>query len=327
MIFHDTVSQGMHEVIQAQENEKNERRVIALFREQHGVLESQELPQDTLLVLKKLAKLRPDIEQIALRPIELNEPSHEETQLWREQFSKIFRNTDEGLQAADTILEKTERIPQDFFEAQLMKSFLAMEADLQDVTPEECAVIWYGSGVKSNNWVQDIARDYKPDSKVFQLDTINYYDLMYGSRKDETPVQKKVGVIFDDASYSGFQIKGIITSGITNSGMEKFIIAVPFLTEKAVQEIEAVGTEYGVEIIFRSQQKMLSVKEKIGDEAFKVLQVLSSDRQVHEGQTLTYFAHKVPDERSFLPFLSHTRTVEYDRRISNLLTGNKAIYH
>lgn len=281
------------------------KTVIDSFRRKYAVPSDLVLPPDTIRALSMVAHLKKTKpENLAMRPIKSNVPSNEEIANWRESFSKIYRNENEGHEVADLLLKHLQRIDQDTFERTLMKIFLQLEKKLKRFSKDEYAVINYGVKNKSNDWVLRLAGDYvsKNESLVLQADRVNYF-------LDKEKPKKKVGIIFDDASYSGYQIEGIMQCAVKDSKIQHFLIAVPFITNHAIVAIRNKAEQLGITVELLYEQIMPTLEEAIGDEKFNKLKRIAPEFRINEGQTLTYFAHKVPDERSICPYLANTRYV------------------
>lgn len=301
--------------IKPDEFEATDRTVVA-FRQKYRVSNGHRLPEDTMAVLKKVDSTDP-----AMRPLVTEVLSDAQVEKWRTEFVGMFGDKNTANRVADKLLGNLRRIDQNEFEEKLMASFRQASEHIKNEDLSKAGFVYYSGGKRrSNEWVREIGRDYVHNDKVLDLPLLDYYDK--GQRK-----QCDVGIIMDDASYSGQQVTDHIKRGHELYGMKKFYVIVPFMTEKAMLDTQKLASDLGIEVQMFVQEKMPSTKEVLGEADFKWLRSASPYHRFNEEQTLTYFSHKIPDYRSFCPYIGNTRHVEVDSRLDSLIVQRPAVYH
>lgn len=83
-----------------------------------------------------------------------------------------------------------------------------------------------------------------------------------------------------------------------------------------------------MEVNFYVIEIIPTVQEILGEGDFHWLRNMTERSSgCTDEQTLTYFAHKRPDERSFSPHIGNTRHIEMEKRIKSLVEKRPAVYH
>ncbi len=289
---------------------------IELFKHKFGLPTTHQLPQDTEGVLMKVVSNDP-----AVRPVVEEIPSNTQIEEWRAQFMNIFENKEAAGRIADKLLGSLRRISEAEFELKLLMSYRqAMELIGKEDLTKASFVYYSGGGKRSSEWVRGIAKDYFPQDEALELPLLDYYDKDLVRPCD-------IGIIMDDASYSGAQVVEHIKQGHQRFGMKKFYVIVPFMTNKAKADVESLKTELGIEIETFVQDTMPTLDETLGEIDFKWLRNVSPAYRLTNEQTTTYFAHKVPDYRSFCPYIGNTRHVQMEPYLQSLIVQRPAVYH
>ena len=292
------------------------RSKIDLFKKRRGLPMEHQLPQDTERVLMRVVSNEP-----AARPVVEEIPSNNQIEAWKNQFMKLFGNKEVAGRIVDKLLESLRRISEEEFEEKLLMSYKqAMELlTTEDLT--SASFIFYSGGKRrSSEWVREIARDYFPEDTVLELPLLDYYDKNLVGRCN-------VGIIMDDASYSGQQVTDHIQLGHERFGMKRFYVIVPFMTNTAKVAVENLKKELGVEVEMFVQETMLTMDEILGESDFNWLKNASPLYRLTNEQTTMYFAHKVPDYKSFCPYIGNTRHVQVESYLQGLIIQRPAVYH
>ncbi len=289
---------------------------IDLFKKRHGLPTEQQLPQDTERVLMKTVSNEP-----AVRPVVEEILTNNQIEQWRNQCIKLFGNKEVAGRIVDKLLENLRRISEEEFEEKLLMSYTkAMELLTNEDLTSTSFIFYSGGKRRSSEWVREIVRDYFPEDIVLELPLLDYYDKNLVRQCD-------VGIIMDDASYSGQQVTDHIRLGHERFGMKRFYVIVPFMTNTAKIAVENLKNELGVEVEMFVQETMPTLDEILGESDFNWLKNASPLYRLTNEQTTTYFAHKVPDYKSFCPYIGNTRHVQVESYLQGLIVQRPAVYH
>lgn len=299
--------------------EKSRVTALEAFRAKYVLPRDFVIPADTESVLRSLG----NTPEPTIRPLHENSVNNEDKQRWRSQFIKLFytdtRNKGEII--ADNILANIERVDQKTFEESLINSFRASQRVLTPQVLEKSSIVYFsGGGERSTVWARNLLKDHFPQDPITKVGFLDYY------RKDIQNEDTEVGIILDDATYSGKQVKDHIRRGKERFGLKRFVTIVPFVTQDAIDIINATAQNEGVKIDIFYDRKMKTAREILGEADYDYVRKMSNPGVLNAGQTLTYFAHKVPDFRSLFPYIGNTRHAEEDSRINPLIKETPAVY-
>lgn len=291
-------------------------RQIEIFKKRFGLKKNFSLPADTTRALESISTETPTI-----RPLTDNLVSENDKSDWKKQFINLFRdgNKPKADRIADRLLKNLERIGQDVFEQELVKSFSWAKPDLTQEKIGHAGFVYYNAkGDRSNDWVRSILKDHG-NHPVLNLPTVDYYI------KDQN-LQYDTGIIIDDASYSGQLVTDHIREGAKQFGMKKFLVVVPFMTDVSKLFAYKVAKENAVELKIFNSYGMPTVEEILGNSDYEFLkQSFARDALTHE-HVITYFAHKVADYRSFLPLFGNARHAQIEPHLKILVPQKTAVY-
>jgi len=289
---------------------------IALFKKRLGLSPDHRLPEDTVKVLRRIRSDNP-----AIRPVVEEIPTEIQINKWKSDFVQLFINKETATRVADTLVNSIQRIDESQFEQSLMASYALAARKIRKEDLSKTNFIYYsGRRRRSNEWVREIAKDYLPDDTILDLPLLDYSD-------ENVKKSCNTGIIMDDASYSGVQITDHMRVGHERFGMKRFYVIVPFMTERAITKIVATARQLGVKIEMFVQKKMPTSKEILGANDYQWLVNQSPSSRCTDEQTTTYFAHKIPDYRSFCPYLGNTRYVQVESHLDSLFIQGPAVYH
>lgn len=295
--------------------------LVVTFKKKFGLSQNYSLPDDTVRALRSAEVINDQIDDPTIRPLVDNTPTPEAIELWRNQFLSLFSfNFEEWGEVADVLLTSLKRIPQDVFEAQLVAAYQAAIPHIETFGDSTRFLMYSGGRNRSNTWVKAIAQEHLPDDPYLKLPTIDYFDEAQAGKY-------QTGIIFDDASYSANQVTGHLDSGSSRLGMEKFIVIYPYMTKYAVDELTRHAGAKGLTVDIFNLNSIPTVDQLLDPEIYDKLQLQGTRRGITKGQGLTYFAHKVPDERSFLPFIGYPRAAEVSNQLNALVPKSAAVYH
>ncbi|MBN1168644.1 hypothetical protein JXA63_02020 [Candidatus Woesebacteria bacterium] len=260
--------------------------------------------------------------EIQYTPTVNKELSIAKTEKWKGQFVNLFRDKEQAKAVAEKLLAGLNKISQDQFESELLGVYeLARKERLVTLDPKKTRYIYYSGGKhRSAEWVKGLCREYFPDDTILTIPTVDYFDKQLVG-------EYETGIIIEDASYSGTQVSDHVHFGAERFGMRRFIVVIPFMTNESVSKInqEAIKNDVDVEIFMGRTIK--TMREVIGDDDYVWLKERSPTHRIENGQTLTYFDHKVPDYRSFCPYIGNTRHVQVESYLDNLIEQHPAPYH
>ena len=290
---------------------------VVKFKEKFNLPADLILPPDTVAALEMVRR-----EDVVIRPVVTEVPTEEDISRWRAEFLKCFKDKDRADRVCDALLKNLRRIDERTFENALIHSFVSATSEISRDEWDRGAYIYYSGGrPRSNVWVLDILRDRLPEDSRIEIPLVDSYTYKGRDNYD-------VGFVVDDASYSGSQICDHMKNGVKMFGMKKFNIIVPFITNKAISEIEEEANRLEVEVKFYTDEIIPTVKEVLGDDDFRWLRdITEKSSRCTDEQGLTYFAHKRPDEKSFSPHIGNTRHIEMENRIRSLVEKKPAVYH
>ena len=296
--------------------ERSAKRQLEVFKNRFGIKKDFELPTDTIRALESISSETP-----AIRPLTDNTASETDKANWKVQFVNLFSDGGKpsAHRIADRLLKNLERIGQDVFEQELATSFSWAKQDLAPEKIKKAGFIYYNaSGDRSNEWVRNILKDHVKHPSL-ELPTVDYYDKNLNASYD-------TGLIIDDASYSGQLVTDHIRNGAVRFGMKNFLVIVPFMTDVAKLSAYNMAKEKGVELKIYNSYTMATTKEVLGESDFNFLRRSFARAALSHEHVTTYFAHKVADYRSFLPFFGNTRTAEIQDHLKVLVPQFTAVY-
>ena len=193
---------------------------------------------------------------------------------------------------------------------------------IREIGNEKYAVLWDCNPFKSKRWVY-----YKIENLLRNKPQyINYFPFEPNECNNLTNYffnsKIKNIVIFDDAIYSGGQmkdlIKGLIDSinYIYENKIEVTIhIVVGFSTTQAIQLLKSLGKN-NIRVKIYSYQNMALVEDVLNDSE---LRIINNRPNNIKGKVLTYFQHKIPDSVSFpiqISYLMHPVKKPYSENTS-----------
>lgn len=168
----------------------------------------------------------------------------------------------------------------------------------------------------SKRWVYELNKSYyleNPPSEIGHFTPT--WEKISGNKRLHRLVENNINtfLIIDDAAYSGEQIAHRQIEPIIKFYEEskiiqkpKFILAIPFVTNRFLKLIEDLKYERGYEVILFNDSIMLKLKEVLNREEIKILQskrfnYLNSKETEPDylNSTITYFDHHVADSHSF----------------------------
>lgn len=301
--------------------------LLEIFKKKYGLGVKDQLPNDTIQALKNVEEKNRHITNPTIRPLVDNTPTAEAVAKWRKQFLDITDvKRDQWEALAGLLVQNLTRVSQDAFEAELVKAYSSASLALSGVGENTRFIFYSGGRNRSNEWAKSIAREHLPGDPVLRLPSIDYHGIDYD---DEIPKgQFEVGIILDDASYSAQQVIGHFKFGHKNFGMNKFIIILPYMTNYAREGIIQFAKQEGLGVDIFNPNIIPTADEVLDPDMYKTLKIYAPvSSPLNQGLGLTYFAHKVPDERSFLPFLGYTRAVQLNSRLDPLVPKAPAVYH
>ena len=210
------------------------------------------------------------------------------------------------------LADKVTRVTHKQFTQQLEEAVDRFNQAL-DVAQDKKYVILIQPG-KSNQWVAELAyphlrylpHDFQSLGEKQARDYVTYLDRLRAI--DEVA---KTIVLFDDASYSGTQLKEHVEA-IFNKQREmglrgsSIYVVVPYATNYALKTIETVKKCHDQCLHIICKQRIPSVGEDLLEESVKRLKELygwsDEDKEIF-GRGLNYFHHKLPNGMSFVePF-------------------------
>lgn len=174
--------------------------------------------------------------------------------------------------------------------------------------------------------------DYKPHSSkrwIYELNKKNYlknppseighftptWEKISGNKRMSLLVENNINtfLIIDDAAYSGEQIAHRQIEPIIKfyeesrfSQKPKFVLAIPFITNRFLKLIGDLKSQSGCEMILYTNSTMLKLKEIMTAQEIIILKNkrggnLEKDavEPTYLNATITYFDHRVADDHSF----------------------------
>lgn len=294
---------------------------VALFKSRFGLPSNYELPLGTIKALQGLPTSK-ELDDIAIRSIVDTSPSVDAIASWKTQFVQLFGDEARASQLSEKLLGGLEKIEQDQFEQNLGLVFSeALNGELSSFDLDRTRFVYYSGGKqRSAEWVKKVCLEHFPQSPLLKIPSLDYYDKQLSGNYE-------FGVILDDASYSGTQLSDHLKYGHERFGMKQFVVIAPYMTDHALSQIKSKADECKVDSLILRIQKIKTMKEVIGNDDYEWLKKASPTYRIEEGQTLTYFAHKVPDYRSFCPYIGNTRHVEVESFLDSLVPQKPAVYH
>lgn len=241
------------------------------------------------------------------------------------------KNLDFDKEKADTWIENEKDLEIKSIKAKIIKNihhvnFSDFKIKSEIVTKEALQYL------KKNRENYALFFDYKPHSSkrwVYELNKKFYiknppfekghftptWEKISGNKRLNNLVQNDINtfLIIDDAAYSGEQIAHRQVEPIIKfyedskiNEEPKFVLAIPFVTNRFLKLIEDLRNQRGYEIILYSSSIMLKLEEIL---SVKEVMFLQNKRDGHLefidkeptylNATVTYFDHRVADEHSF----------------------------
>jgi len=297
-------------------SEQSPKFQVEVFKNRFGLKKDFVLPEDTQRALEAISSENP-----AIRPLTDNTVSEADKVNWKSQFVNLFSDGGKPTahRIADRLLKNLERIGQDVFEQELATSFSWAKAELAPDKIKRAGFIYYNvGGYRSNEWVRSILKDHV-DHPALKLPTVDYYDK-------DLIAQYDTGLVIDDASYSGQLVTDHIRNGVERFGMKNFLIVVPFMTDVAKLAAYNMAKERGVALKIYSSYTMATAEEILGKDDFDFLKRTFVRSAITNEHVTTFFAHKVSDDRSFLPFFGNTRHAQIENHLKVLVPQFTAVY-
>lgn len=300
----------------SQSSELNINLAQAHFKEKFKLAPGYLLPRDTIKALGLISSDNP-----AVRPVIDESPSLPQIEKWKTQFIGLFPDKTTATRVANALLGNLVRIDEFHFEQKLLSTFNDSLNVLHKANVQDMAFVYYSGGKeRSTPWVIDILKDHLPNEQILELPLLDH------SNKSSS-TQSEVGIIVDDAGYSATQIRDHIFWGKKNFGMKRFYVIVPFITEIAIDRINRVADAQEVKVDLFSGEKMMTLEKILGEDDFNWLNNDTPFHRLTKEQTTTYFAHKVPDYRSFCPYIGDTKDVQVEGLLDSLVPNRPAVYH
>lgn len=213
--------------------------------------------------------------------------------------------------ALKSLQQSIKRITHSVFKKHLKKVVVKFNEELDKVDDKSYTVL-VQSG-KSNQWVAELALKYLSEKPTDCLplgekqarDYSQYLDTL--SKTDR--VAKRI-VLFDDASYSGKQLRDHVAAIFEKHAKLKseptVHVVVPFATKYAVAQLKKLPQYEKGLLKLSLSGKISSISETLSPKHIETLTELygwSTDEVESQGRGIIYFDHKIPNGMSFVePF-------------------------
>jgi len=181
---------------------------------------------------------------------------------------------------------------------------------------EKYAVFFDYKPHSSKRWVYELNKKYYGKNPPFEIGHFTpTWEKISGNKRLNNLVENDVNtfLIIDDAAYSGEQISHRQIEPIIKFYKEsrftqkpKFVLAIPFVTNRFLKLIEDLRNQGDYEIILHTSSIMPKLKEILTTQEIKILQNKRDGRlettnkePIYLNATVTYFDHRVADDHSF----------------------------
>jgi len=183
-------------------------------------------------------------------------------------------------------------------------------------TKEKYAVFFDYKPHSSKRWVYELNKNCYAKNPPFETGHFTpTWEKISGNKRLIILAEKDINtfLIIDDAAYSGEQIAHRQIEPIIKFYEEsrftqkpKFVLAIPFVTNRFLRLIEDLKNQSGCEIILYTSSIMPKLKEILTVKEVKLLQnkrdgrlETTDNEPIYLNATLTYFDHRVADDHSF----------------------------
>lgn len=211
-------------------------------------------------------------------------------------------------EALKAMVRKVERVSFHAFDIALRTTLRSFESKFKESHGESCAILVEPN--KSNLWMAEVAYKYldeeaRGDYEIIRLgekDAKKFVSYCDGKGKTELPQNV---ILFDDGSYSGDQmcqhVQSILDLKKKNGYAPKIFVVIPYMTTLAMKKLFDMAQSHD-KVFIAETHRIPSISDSLDPRYVKQINDLYWAEEGPSGAAkrgLYYFAHKVPNLRSF----------------------------
>lgn len=219
------------------------------------------------------------------------------------------------------------------FEEFQTKAKKVIKEALEGVEDEKYAVLFDYKPHSSKRWMFELNKNCFTDKEPAEAEFFTpSWEKMGGNNRLRQLTEEGVNTFFitDDAGYSGEQIVNRqiepIVKFYQSEGLAekpKFVLAVPYVTERFLNLMKNLEKEHGCKIEVHSDTEMPTMAQTLTPEEISTLDKRGGNLEEDKGEptylgaTLTFFDHRVADAHSFSEDIQRALNLVADKPYGN----------